>query len=97
MIALSEFHRVLKDDGLCYVNFLSENCDSCGEGKEISDSEYVTIQNNEEVLYVHYKDTEIESLLSKFEIIYKEERTVKRKQNAKYISSGFYEYILKKK
>ncbi|HNV05816.1 MAG TPA: hypothetical protein PKH64_06830, partial [Petrotogaceae bacterium] len=67
------------------------------EGKEISDGEYVTIQNNEEVLYVHYKDTEIESLLSKFEIIYKEERTVKRKQNAKYISSGFYEYILKKK
>jgi ubiquinone/menaquinone biosynthesis C-methylase UbiE len=97
IIALSEFHRVLKDDGLCYVNFLSENCDSYGEGKKISDGEYINIQNNEEILYVHYKDTEIESFLSKFEIIYKEERTVKRKQNEKYISSGFYEYILAKK
>ncbi len=96
-IALSEFYRVLKYGGLCYVNFLSEECDSYGTGIEIGPGEFKQNGDNEEVLYCHYRDAEIEQLLRKFEVIYKEKRVIKRKINDKEYTSAYFDYILMKK
>ncbi len=39
-IAFKEFLRVLKPKGLCYVNFLSEDCTSYRKGIEIESGEF---------------------------------------------------------
>lgn len=96
-IALNEFYRVIKKNGLCYVNFLSEECSSFGNGKALSDGEFLQIEDNEEVIYCHYKDSEIEQNLNKFEIIYKEKRIINRKFDSQIHTSAFIDYILKKK
>ncbi len=96
-LALSEFYRVLKPGGLCYVNFLGEECDTYGIGKEIGEGEFLQIEDNDEVIYCHYKDNEIEQIFTKFEVIYKEKKSVKRKIDYKENTSVYLEYILVKK
>lgn len=97
LLALSEFYRVLKDGGLCYVNFLSEECDSYGNGEQVGEGQFIHTDNNEATLYCHYKDNEIEKYFSKFEIIYKEKRIIQRKIDEEKYISAYYDYILLKK
>jgi 2-polyprenyl-3-methyl-5-hydroxy-6-metoxy-1,4-benzoquinol methylase len=92
--AISEFHRVLKPNGLVFVNFLSYDCDTYGMGKRISDGVYAPF--DDDTLFVHYSIRELENILSKFEVIYYEEKLISRKFEGKVIKSGFYDYILKK-
>lgn len=89
-LAFVEFLRVLKRDGLCYVNFLSEECSSCGVGTEISDGEFIQIEDNEELLYCHYKDKEPEKYFDGFDIVYKEKRIIQRKIENETFTSGLY-------
>lgn len=96
-LALLEFYRVLKHGGLCYVNFLSKECTSYGKGTEISDGEFMQIEDNEEVYYSHYRDDEVEQYLSGFEIIYKEKRIIDRKIDDEKYTSAYFDYILMKK
>lgn len=95
--ALLEFYRVLKNGGLCYVNFLSEDCDTFGVGVQLSEGEFKQNQDGEEVLYCHYKEKEIEQKLIGFEIMYKEERKIKRKIDGTDYTSAYIDYILMKK
>lgn len=95
--ALDEFIRVLKPGGLCYVNFLSEECDSFGKGVEIRQGEFMQNDDGEEVLYSHYKEAEVEQCLTGFNIIYKEKRLVKRVIEDIEYTAGYIDYILKKK
>ncbi|MBZ9622492.1 class I SAM-dependent methyltransferase [Clostridium tagluense] len=95
-LALSEFYRVLKYGGLCYVNFLSEECNSYG-GIQVGEGEFIQIEDNEEVFYCHYKENEIEQCFKKFEVIYKENRLIKRKIDDKEYTSAHFDYILMKK
>jgi SAM-dependent methyltransferase len=94
--AFVEFLRVLKHDGLCYVNFLSEECSSYGNGTQISDGEFIQIEDAEEVLYSHYKDKEPEKYFDGFDIVYKEKRIVQKKIENEIITSGYLDYILMK-
>ena len=96
-LALSEFYRVLKYGGLCYVNFLSEECNSYGKGTQVGEGEFIQIENNEEVFYCHYKDKEIEQCFREFEVIYKEKRVIKRKIDDEEHISVYFDYILMKK
>ncbi len=97
LFALEEFYRVLKPEGLCYINFLSEECDSYGKGNQISEGEFIQIEDNEEVLYCHYKEDEIERYLNGFEILYKEKRTIQRRIDDERYTSSYFDYILMKK
>ncbi len=96
LLALEEFLRVLKPSGLCYVNFLNEECDSYGKGLEISPGEFLQIEDGEEVSYSHYNDEELKGYLNGFEILYKEKRVIKRNINGEECTSGYLDYILKK-
>lgn len=96
LLALHEFSRVLKCDGLCYVNFLTEECDSYGKGLEINSGEFVQSEEGEEVLYSHYKEEEIIRYLDNFEILYREKRIITRNIDGKKYTSGYLDYILKK-
>lgn len=97
LFALKEFYRVLKPEGLCYINFLSEECDSYGKGNQISEGEFIQIEDNEEVFYCHYKEEEIERYFNGFEIIYKEKRTIQRRIDDERYTSSYFDYILMKK
>lgn len=95
--ALLEFYRVLKNGGLCYVNFLSEDCDTYGKGVQVGDGEFKQIEDNQEVFYYHYKDNEVEQNFRGFEIIYKEKRIIQRKIDDREYTSAYVDYILMKK
>lgn len=95
-LAFTEFLRVLKRDGLCYANFLSEECSSYGAGTQISDGEFVQVEDNKEVLYCHYKDAEPEKYFDGFNIVYKEKRIIQRKIYDEIFTSGYLDYILMK-
>lgn len=97
LVALSEFHRVLKNGGLCYVNFLSEECDSFGKGEQVGEGQFIHSENDDITLYCHYKDNEIEKYFSKFEIIYKEMRVIQRAVDGEKYTLAYYDYILLKK
>ncbi|GAA0116216.1 class I SAM-dependent methyltransferase [Clostridium senegalense] len=97
LVALSEFYRVLKNGGLCYVNFLSEECDSFGKGEQVGEGQFIHSENDDITLYCHYKDNEIEKYFSKFEIIYKEMRVIQRAVDGEKYTSAYYDYILLKK
>ena len=96
-LVLSEFHRVLKCGGLCYVNFLSEECNSYGKGIQVGEGEFLQIEDDEEVFYCHYKDKEVEEHFKNFEIIYKEKRVIRRKLDKEEYTSAYFDYILMKK
>ncbi|SKC69196.1 class I SAM-dependent methyltransferase [Maledivibacter halophilus] len=95
--ALLEFYRVLKHGGLCYINFLSEDCDTYGKGVQVGDGEFKQIEDNQEVFYCHYKDNEVEQNFYGFEIIYKEKRIIQRKIDEREYTSAYLDYILVKK
>lgn len=96
-IALEEFLRVLKPKGLCYVNFLSEDCTSYGKGIEIEPGKFKSIEDGEEVVYCHYKDDEPENYFQGFKIIYSEKRIIRRYIDEEEYISGYLDYILEKK
>ncbi|WP_291566552.1 MULTISPECIES: class I SAM-dependent methyltransferase [unclassified Clostridium] len=97
LFALEEFYRVLKPEGLCYVNFLSKECDSYGKGNQISEGEFMQIEDNEEVFYCHYREDEIERNFKGFEILYKEKRVIQRRIDDEKYTSSYFDYILIKK
>lgn len=88
---VDEFKRVVKPNGLIFINFLNNECDTYGVGKEVADGEFLD-ENN---LFVHYSKDELEVLLEGFEIIYEEERYINKVFNGEKVRSGFYDYILK--
>jgi|LGVF01.1.fsa_nt_gb ubiquinone/menaquinone biosynthesis C-methylase UbiE len=94
MTAVNNFKRVLKKDGLLFLNFLNNECDTFGIGNEISEGEY--FDEDSDTLFVHYSQKEIIKLIEGFEVLYSEEKRVKRKFGDSYIKSGFYDYIVKK-
>lgn len=63
----------------------------------MGEGQFIHIDDNEETLYSHYKDGEIEQYFSKFEIIYKEKRIIQRKINDEQYTSAYYDYILLKR
>ena len=95
--AISEFYRVLRPGGLCYVNFLSKDCQTYGKGIKVGNGEYIQTEDNKEVSYSHYSEMEAEQNFSGFEIIYKEKRIIQRRINEEEYTSGYLDYILLKK
>lgn len=92
--AISEFKRVVKPGGLIFINFLSYDCDTYGVGIKISEGVYVSYSDDTQ--FIHYTNDELNDLLSGFEIVYHEKKTISRKMDNEVIKSGFYDYILKK-
>ena len=69
ILAVSEFYRVLKNGGLCYVNFLSEECDSFGKGQQIGQGQFIHIDDNESTLYWGYYYNTLKSYITEKQIL----------------------------
>jgi ubiquinone/menaquinone biosynthesis C-methylase UbiE len=73
-IAMDEIKRILKPEGLCFVNFLSIDSQTFGTGKEVGRGEYLEKHNNEDALHSYFEDDEPDQYFTGFEILHKEKR-----------------------
>ncbi len=93
--SMSELKRILKHNGLLFVNFLSINDFRVGEGKDFGNNQYEQMDDNI-VIHSYYKKDEADRYFNNMQILYKENRIIERIYNGKMIKQGFIDYIAKK-
>ncbi|MFX0013269.1 MAG: class I SAM-dependent methyltransferase [Promethearchaeota archaeon] len=96
--AMKEIERVLAPNGLCFVNFGSEDSEIGDRGEMIGKGEYkLPIGNNETGLHSFHTDNEADAYFSNFELLHKEKGMLYRYEKGKvdYIL-GEINYIGKK-
>ncbi|MFX0204845.1 MAG: class I SAM-dependent methyltransferase [Candidatus Hodarchaeota archaeon] len=75
--AMIEIERVLKPNGLCYVNFGSIDRPMPNIGREVRKGEWVKVRRNgTESFHSYYEDQEPDGYFKNFEIIRKEKRII---------------------
>jgi ubiquinone/menaquinone biosynthesis C-methylase UbiE len=74
--ALREMQRVLRRDGILYVNFLSIDDDGYGEGVENAPGEFAQEEEGQQVVHSYYADNEPDSLFPGFQIVMKVKRSI---------------------
>jgi ubiquinone/menaquinone biosynthesis C-methylase UbiE len=93
-ISMKEMVRILKLDGLCYVNFISVDdaeswepfCDTAS-AKDLLKSEG----------FAHFEDDEADVYFEPFEILRKEKRLVEKLWEGRILKQADLEYIAKKR
>ena len=73
-IALNEIKRILKPEGLCFVNFLSVDSQTFGMGEEVGKGEYMEKHNSMDALHSYFEDDEPDPYFTGLEILHKEKR-----------------------
>ena len=94
--SIDEMKRVLKKNGLLFVNFLTTNDFRCGEGVDIGDNQYEQMDDNLPVIHSYFEECEAEKYFEDMKILYKENRVLERIFEGEKIRQGFVDYILKK-
>jgi ubiquinone/menaquinone biosynthesis C-methylase UbiE len=92
-IAMDEIKRIMKPEGLCFVNFLSVDSQSFGIGEEIGKGEYVDKRNGENVLHAYFEDDEPDPYFVGFEVLHKEKRVRGRLIEGKWDIQAYIDYI----
>jgi ubiquinone/menaquinone biosynthesis C-methylase UbiE len=95
--SMDEMKRVLKKDGLMFVNFLSTEDHRYGEGPKVGDNEFEQIDYGQPVIHSYYEASEAENYFTGLDVLYKENRVLERIYEGKKIRQGFIDYILQKK
>jgi len=93
---MSEMHRILKKEGLCYVNFIGVEDSSYGKGGELGKGEFLQKENGEEVVHTFFEDSEVEDFIENFELLVYEKRLYQRPKNWKNYTQSYLECILQK-
>ncbi len=97
--AISEMIRVLKPEGLCFVNFLSVDSEFYGEGEEENPGEFIQIEGDEKVIHTFFTDDEFDSFFNNLnvEILFKEKRIIHKKLEDRVMKDSYIDYIVQKK
>jgi ubiquinone/menaquinone biosynthesis C-methylase UbiE len=94
-IAMREMLRVLKKNGLCFVNFLWVEDSSYGRGEEVGVGEYYL--EEAQSIHSYFEDDEPGKYFSSTEIIYKEKSIISTiSWRGEPIAQGYIEYIARK-
>jgi ubiquinone/menaquinone biosynthesis C-methylase UbiE len=96
-IAMQEIQRVLKTNGLCFVNFLSVDSQRFGQGVEIGDGEFQEEQEGMEFMHSYFKDDEPDSYFADFAVLHKEKRIRDQLINGERNIQAYIDYIALKK
>jgi ubiquinone/menaquinone biosynthesis C-methylase UbiE len=91
--ALAEIERVLKRDGLCYVNFLS--VDDPDRGPFCETTPIRQLLHSER--FSQHKDDEADAYFRSFEILRKEKRLIDKAHGNGRIRQAYIEYIARKR
>ena len=94
--SVSEIARVLRPEGLCFINFLSVESESYGQGKEVSPGEYVEMEGGEEVIHSYYEDGEPDQYFGGFEVMHREKRVVDRLWEGRLHRRAWIDYVARK-
>jgi ubiquinone/menaquinone biosynthesis C-methylase UbiE len=93
-IAINEMFRVVKKNGLIYVNLLSIDESSYGIGKEISPGIFMVEEGEEQIAHTYFTYDEGDSYFSNFEVLYKQIR-IEHIYKEDY-TRGMIDYIVRK-
>ncbi|MFZ5966925.1 MAG: class I SAM-dependent methyltransferase [Bacillota bacterium] len=95
--SINEMKRVLKPNGLLFVNFLTTKDFRCGEGPQVGDNEYEQMDDDIPVIHSYFEEHEADRFFDDMEILYKEDRVLERIFEGERIRQGFIDYIVKKR
>ncbi|MDR3595549.1 class I SAM-dependent methyltransferase [Clostridium sp.] len=95
--SINEMKRVLKPNGLLFVNFLTTKDHRCGTGVAIGENQYEQMDDDIHVIHSYFEEDEPEKYFENMKILYKESRVLERIYEGKKIRQGFVDYIVKKK
>lgn len=93
--SISEMKRVLKRDGMMFVNFLSVDDFRCGDGPHLGNNQYEQM-DDEPVIHSYFELDEAETYFENMNILAKERRVLERVHEGEKIKQGFIDYIIKK-
>ena len=88
--------RVLKSEGLLFVNFLTTKDHRCGTGVAMGENQYEQMDDYIPVIHSYFDEDEPEEYFNNMKILYKESRVLERIFEGKKIRQGFVDYIVKK-
>lgn len=94
--SVCEMKRVLKKNGLLFVNFLTVNDFRVGTGEDLGNNQFIQM-DEEPVIHSYYEKNEPDKYLSDMEILFKEDRVQERIYEGGKIRQGFVDYIARKK
>ncbi len=94
--SIHEMKRVLKPNGLLFVNFLTTADFRCGTGLAYGENQYEQMDDGLPVIHSYYEEKEADTYFDDMEILYKENRVLERIFAGEKIRQGFVDYILKK-
>lgn len=94
--SIKEMSRVLRKNGVMFVNFLSTDDFRCGDGPDLGDLEFEQVEDNEMVIHSYYRDKEADAFFEGMQVLFKETRVVERIFEGEWIKQGFIDYIIRK-
>lgn len=94
--SINEMKRVLKKNGLIFVNFLTTSDFRCGEGTSFGENQYEQIEDNAPTIHSYFEENEPDKYFKEMKVLYKEIRIVERIYEGEKIKQGFVDYIVKK-
>lgn len=93
--AIKEMKRVLKPNGLIFVNFLSIDDFRFGEGPHLGDNQYEQM-DDEPVIHSYFDYDEADKYFEDMKFMLKERRIIERIFEGEKIKQGFIDYIFRK-
>jgi len=94
--SIDEMKRVLKPNGLMFVNFLTTKDFRCGKGVVVGENQYEQMDDETPVIHSYFEECEPDKYFDNMEILYKESRVLERIYEGEKIRQGFVDYIVKK-
>lgn len=94
--SIDEMKRVLKKNGLLFVNFLTVRDFRCGQGKSHGKNQYEQMDDDTPVIHSYFEEGEPDKYFEGMELLYKEDRVLERIYEGERIRQGFVDYIVKK-
>jgi ubiquinone/menaquinone biosynthesis C-methylase UbiE len=96
--SMAEIERVLKPEGLCFVNYLSVDDAGCGQGEALGKGEYQQIEAGEPTVHTYFEDDEADALFAGFDVLLKEKRILDRMMDGgERLVQGYIDYIARKR
>ena len=93
--SINEMKRVLKKNGLLFVNFLTTKDFRCGTGVDLGENQYEQMDDFP-VIHSYFMECEADKYFEDMEVLYKEDRVLERTYEGKKIRQGFIDYIVRK-
>lgn len=94
--SINEMKRVLKPNGLLFVNFLTTKDCRCGEGITVGNNEFKQKEGNDYIIHSYFEEQETDKFFNDMKLLYKEERILERIFEGERIKQGYIDYVVKK-